>query len=485
MQIIPSENVSQYRKEDLRIFLAACREAACEKEHFQLASISMEVDGIEPLKVLEAISKVGEQHFYVERPAKSLALAGAEALVEGHFSGADRFQAVKDFAEKILENTISVGDLSAPFAGPHFFTAFTFESTVSKAAEYAAASVFVPRWQVSRMGDRYGAVANVRIDPDCDLDQAVEGVWTAYEKFSAFNYTAESAGKLSGDAEIKVVEDIELGERPFAELVEAALLDIQNGAYDKIVLSRVRELTADCDWQPLKVLDRLRSRFKDCFTFSLGNRDGSCFIGASPERLLEIREGRLRTEAIAGSAPRGKTADADAALASDLLNSEKDLWEHACVRDSIIRRLFARGISGKSRGGPNLLPLANVQHLRTPIEAEVKRGVHLLDIAEELHPTPAVGGTPRQAALQALPGLETSQRGLYAGALGWFNHLNEGDLIVGIRSALIKGKTVKLYAGAGVVEGSTPQGEIAETDMKLRALYEALVPEGRALRGDV
>lgn len=476
MQIIPSDNVRKYRKDDLRIFLAACQEAACEKEHFQLASISMEVDCIKPLAVLESISEAGEQHFYVERPSKGQALAGADALAEGHFSGAGRFQAVKDFAEEILEHTISVGDLSAPFAGPHFFTAFTFESDLTSDADFPAASVFVPRWQVSRMGDRYGAVANVCIEPDSDLDQVVDRVWTAYEKFTVFNNEATPARDTP--ANIQVVNDAELGERPFAELVDAALADIKNGDYDKIVLSRVRELTANTNWQPLEVLKRLRVRFNDCYTFSYGSHEGSSFIGSSPERLLEIHEGRLRTVAIAGSAPRGKTAPDDARLASDLLNSEKDLWEHACVRDSIIRRLFVRGISGKSRGGPKLLPLANVQHLLTPIEAEVKRGVHLLDIAEELHPTPAVGGTPRKAALQALPKLESSQRGLYTGALGWFNHLNEGELIVGIRSALIKEKSAKLYAGAGVVHGSTPQGEIAETDMKLRALYEALVPEG-------
>lgn len=478
MQIIPSENVRKYRKDDLRIFLAACRDAAIEKEHFQLASISMEVDFIDPLAVLGSISGAGEQHFYVERPSKAQALAGADALAEGHFSGAGRFQAVKDFAEEILEHTISVGDLSSPFAGPHFFTAFTFDATVSEGADFPAASVFVPRWQVSRMGDRYGAVANVRIDPDCDLDPVVDRLWAAYEKFSVFNYELDPASAAPSDTEASVLEESELGERSFAAMVEAGLSDIANGRYNKIVLSRVRELLANSDWQPLAALNRLRARFNDCYTFSYGNGAGSSFIGSSPERLLAIREDRLQTVAIAGSAPRGESAAADARLASALLKSEKDLWEHSCVRDSIIRRLFVRGINGHARGGPNLLPLANVQHLRTPIEAEVKRGVHLLDIAEELHPTPAVGGTPREAALEALPVLESMERGLYAGALGWFNHLNEGELVVGIRSALIKGKSAKLYSGAGVVAGSTAEGEIRETDMKLRALYEALVPEG-------
>ena len=116
--------------------------------------------------------------------------------------------------------------------------------------------------------------------------------------------------------------------------------------------------------------------------------------------------------------------------------------------------------------------------LRVGVDGYVLKDASFDELVAALHPTPAVGGTPREAALEALPGLESSERGLYAGALGWFNHLNDGELVVGIRSALIKGKSAKLYSGAGVVAGSTAEGEIRETDMKLRALYEALVPKG-------
>jgi menaquinone-specific isochorismate synthase len=382
---------------------------------------------------------------------------------------------VRDFADEVLANTIAVGDLSAPFAGPHFFNAFTFDASVDGEDDFPAATVFVPRWQVSHLNGSYGAVANVRIDPECDLEELVEKVWTAYEKFTTFNYEANPNQSSEPDLTGVTVHKKENSGRSFDEMVEAALLEIESGAYEKIVLSRTLELESSQDWQILDALSRLRSRFSDCFTFSFGNGAGSSFIGATPERLLKIRDGRLQTEAIAGSAPRGKGTVEDARFARGLLQSDKDMWEHECVRDSILRRLFKRGISGKTVGNPSLLPLANVQHLRTAIEADVIPGVHLLEIAEELHPTPAVGGTPREAALSSLSKLESHKRGLYAGALGWFNHLNEGEMVVGIRSALVKGKSAKIFAGAGVVNGSTPEGEIRETDMKLRALYEALI----------
>jgi menaquinone-specific isochorismate synthase len=157
-----------------------------------------------------------------------------------------------------------------------------------------------------------------------------------------------------------------------------------------------------------------------------------------------------------------------------LLDSEKDLREHACVRDSILRRLEQVGILGIADQGPRILPLANVQHLHTPIHAEVGESVHLLEVLSELHPTPAVGGTPREAALSRIRELEQMDRGLYAGVVGWFNHLNEGEMVVGIRSALIDGRRAKLYAGAGIVDGSEPEKEMRETELKLRALLETL-----------
>ena len=150
------------------------------------------------------------------------------------------------------------------------------------------------------------------------------------------------------------------------------------------------------------------------------------------------------------------------------------MHEHVCVRESILRRLRYVGVDGRAQLEPRLLPLANVQHLSTRIEARLNDSVHLLDVLAEMHPTPAVGGSPREATLSQISELEQIERGLYAGVIGWFNHLNEGEMIVGIRSALIQGELARLYAGAGIVAGSDSNREMRETDLKLRALLEAL-----------
>ncbi len=474
MQIIPSSMLPERDEGALRSFLAGCREAARSKGHFQIASISLAVKHIAPLAVLESIYEPEELHFYIERASDEEALAGAEAVVQARFDGPDRFAQVKAFAEEILQNTIAVGDLSEPFTGPHFFTAFAFNDSVSEDSAFPAATVFLPRWQVSRSKGKYGAVANLRIDPDTNVDHLVARVWGAYSKFGAFDYVPES-GALGAGTVAKAVSRRELAPDRYPAAVEEALGEIRSGAYEKIVLARGIELKADQAWQPLSALNRLRERFSGCFTFSYGGGAAGSFIGATPERLLQIRDGHLLTEAIAGSAPRGATAGEDAKFARGLLESEKDQHEHAYVRDSIIRRLGNLGVTARAEAAPRLLPLANVQHLRTPIKAQVGDSVHLLDLLADMHPTPAVGGTPREAAVPRIAPLEQLDRGLYAGVVGWFNHLNEGEMVVGIRSAMIKGDTAKLYAGAGIVEGSDPETEMRETEMKLRALLDVLV----------
>lgn len=472
MQIIPSSMLPERDEGALRQFLEGCRAAAAAKGHYQIASISLAVKHIAPLAVLQSIYEPGELHSYIERAADDEAVAAAEAVVQASFNGAGRFAEVKAFADEILENTIAVGDLSEPFTGPHFFTAFTFDDKVAEDAAFPAATVFLPRWQVSRSKGKYGAVANLKVEADTDIDSLVMRVWGAYRKFGAFDYAEEINVSSVPKPEIKSRR--ELAPDVYPDAVGQALKAIGEGTYEKIVLARGIELEADRPWQPLDTLNRLRERFSGCFTFSFAGGDARSFIGATPERLLQIRNGRLLTEAIAGSAPRGATAGEDAKYARGLLESEKDLHEHTCVRDSILRRLQKVGVDGRAEAQPQLLLLANVQHLRTRIEAEVGESVHLLDILPEMHPTPAVGGSPREDAVPHIAELEQIERGLYAGVVGWFNHLNEGEMIVGIRSALIEGESARLYAGAGIVEGSDPEKEMRETEMKLRALLDIL-----------
>jgi menaquinone-specific isochorismate synthase len=256
--------------------------------------------------------------------------------------------------------------------------------------------------------------------------------------------------------------------------VAQALAEIARGDYQKVVLARARRFTTTEEFHPLAVLNNLRQRYPGCYAFSIANGCGQSFMGASPERLVRVTGGRMHTEALAGSAPRGESASEDAAFARALLHSEKDRREHQVVLEAISRQLADLDLKLEHAEQPRVLGLANVQHLHLPISAALPAGVHILDLVERLHPTPAVGGSPRDAAIAAIARLESFPRGLYAGPQGWVDHRGGGEFFVGIRSALVDGRTATVYAGAGIVAGSAPEKEFAETELKFTALIEAL-----------
>ncbi|MDX2111808.1 MAG: isochorismate synthase [Verrucomicrobiota bacterium] len=454
----------------LQRFLEGCRQAAMRDQHWKLANITLAVNHIDPLAVIDSIYEAKEKHFYLETTARDEAVAGADAVICCESSGPERFAAIKAFANEVGEHTIATGDLPDPRDGVSILAAFAFADTVEAGSAMPAAVAFVPRWQVKRQNDHYTASANLLITADTPVEAYAQRLWKAHEKFSDFSYTAQPQTLRTQPDPVR----IESSADAYAEAVRQALALIDAGAFRKLVLARTFILEKETDFLPLEALNRLRNRYPACHCFSFGNGDAVSFIGASPEWLLRLSDGVVHTEAIAGSIARGKTATEDANFARALLGSEKDIHEHRLVIDSIIRRLGKAGLNGQPSATPQLLQLANVQHLRTMIAAPVAEGMHILDIAAHLHPTPAVGGTPREAALPYISKLEPFSRGLYSGLVGHFNLKGEGQFAVAIRSALIEANRATVYAGAGIVAGSIPEKEVLETECKARAMMDVL-----------
>ena len=469
MTILPLHPAEHASPDALRAFLADCRAAAVKDGHAKLASISLAVEALDPLAVLESIFDPGEPHFYAERPTLETAISGAEVAVAHEAQGARRFTSVQHFIDETLEHTIAVGDVDAPFGGPHFFSAFAFQAEAEAGDPFPAARVFVPRWQVARAGATTTAVANLLITAESDLGGLAERVWRAHGKFSRFRYREPAA------AEEPVLPNFSTHETgDYRAAVAQALARIQAGEFEKIVLARAIDLATQQPLHPLRVLNGLRQRFPECYAFSLANGRGQSFIGASPERLVRVSKGVLETEALAGSIRRGAGASEDAALGASLLRSEKDLREQRLVLETITDRLTTLGLKPEFPALAGLRRLANVQHLHTPVRAVLGDKVRLLTALGWLHPTPAVGGTPAAAAIARIRALEGFSRGLYGGAIGWVNARGGGEFFVGIRSALVDGARARMYVGAGIVAGSSPEKEFAETELKLKAMLDAL-----------
>ncbi|MBK4729919.1 isochorismate synthase [Oxynema sp. CENA135] len=513
MPVVPSDaNLLQDRRELYR-FLATCQQVAVEKQCPQIASISLEVPPLDPLAILQALARPSRLYFYLENGGEQEAIAAIDSAVEFEVSrGKDRFDLVREFVRSSQKNTIATGLLDPPFSGLHFFCSFTFfDDPSSESSPFPAARAFLPRWQISRSQNRCFLAINTCLQSDDDLDRLSERVWQDYQNIIHIPSNGlrqfEPLHRLNGFKKFSI-EQL----RNFKESAIAAIDAIGDRQFHKIVLAHAIDVTLKTPFNLVHSLQNLSALYPDCYIFATGNGRGDRFIGASPERLLGIRNGQLVTDALAGSAPRGRTPREDEALAQALLNSEKERHEHRLVIDFITECLQQLGLNVANNRAiplvPHLLQLSNIQHLWTPIRTEVPANVHPLEILARLHPTPAVAGSPQQTACEQIRHYECFDRGLYAAPLGWVDDRGNAEFIVGIRSAWIHGDTsfsfgeasrtesfreqrqspafnpstnpdpgdrARLYAGAGIVAGSDPDKELAEIQLKLQALLKALL----------
>jgi isochorismate synthase len=251
----------------------------------------------------------------------------------------------------------------------------------------------------------------------------------------------------------------------------AARDELRAGAGRKVVLAREVVVAADRPLSPLAIVDRLRAAYPACTLFAV---DG--FVGATPELLVARRDDRVRAQPMAGTAPRSADPTTDARLAAALLSSAKDQAEHRITIDMVHDTLLPYCSYLDEEAQPTVVAMANVQHLATLVEGRLSGPpASVVELMVALHPTPAVGGSPRPAALDLIARYEQLDRARYAGPVGWVDAAGNGEWAVGIRSAEIDGGTARLFAGVGVVADSDPDDELAETQAKLQALLSAVV----------
>lgn len=261
----------------------------------------------------------------------------------------------------------------------------------------------------------------------------------------------------------------------YARLVGRAVERLAHDGIDKVVLARTLLLDLEEPLDPTRVLARLVSDNPDAYTFAVGATSAPVLVGATPE-LLVARDGPcVRSHPLAGSAPRHPDPDTDRERARSLLASAKDLREHAFVVEDIAERLSPLCSRLDVPSGPSVTATATMWHLGTPVSGLLREPLPpALELAALLHPTPAVCGTPAESAARAIADWEPFDRGLYAGAVGWCDADGDGEWAVALRCAEVEGTRARLFAGAGIVSGSVPAEEVAETGAKFRTMLNAL-----------
>lgn len=382
---------------------------------------------------------------------------GVAAAVVGR--GSSRFEDIRARATEVFEGCEQHGDTSAP--APRFFGGFSFSPGAADADPWTGfgdARFVLPRWTYG-VGPR-GAWLRVTLAPD----DSAEEVWSERERILQAIRSAPPEPRWRHVAE--------RGSEPFESYrarVEAIITAIAEGSVEKVVAARRVRLQSDAPLDPTMALTLLARRYPGCARFAF-RVDGTTFLGATPESLVSRRGSRVKTVALAGTVPRGR--------ADELLTSAKEAREHALVVQAIADALVPHVELQPIARRPLVRELPNVLHMQTPIEGTLRDGAHVLTLAGALHPTPAVGGVPRERALSWIAEAE-EDRGWYASPVGSFDAEGQGDLFVALRSGLVRDSIAYAYAGGGIVAGSEPAAEHRETEMKLRPFVEALAGEAR------
>jgi len=457
----------------LEALLQADQRWLYQSQDYQMMSLALEIPAVDPLGVLGELVKPEQLSFYWECPRQGVAIAAWDVVAMLQTEGPQRFSQVETFIAAQKQQILVLGDRHLPWAGPHFFCSFTFfeAPTVSQSA-FPATRAFLPRWQVACCQNRGILVANFRClgkEDKHDIQEIVGPLLAQLDRVRA-NSLATTPQNGHVFQRHPVVEP-----RKLAKKMATAMEALTNQQLQKIVLAQALDVTSS---QPLRVvqsLHNLRQTYPNCRVFAVGNGQGVSFIGASPERLLSLQGDRMLTDALAGSAPRGTTLKADGMLARDLLGSKKERYEQRVVVRFIGDRLRNLGLTPHIPSQVRLLQLSNIQHLWTPITADVPNTISPLTILADLHPTPAVAGLPRDITLDQIHRDETFDRALYAGPIGWIDPQDNCEFVVGIRSGLIDQGWARLYAGVGLVVGSQIHRELAEIQLKLQAILRTLV----------
>jgi isochorismate synthase len=439
-----------------------------------LVSVSVPLPSLDPLDFFVWAGALAHDRLYWERPADGVAVAGIGVAQAIEAAGA----AEAGYAWRALLESALVDDVrGGKMAGPLLMGGFAFAPPHAQSNErtrgtpwegFPAGRLTLPRLSLATAGGASVLTVNSVLSATTDVEAETARLLRWCET------VLSPRSRRHGGDDVRVIDL-----RPRWEweaLVEDAARACQTGMLEKVVLARSVRARARVPFDPAAALERLRDAYPNAYVFAVA-RGPRCFLGATPERLVRLRDGTVDATCLAGSAPRGETPEEDTRLGSALLASAKDRAEHAVVVRSV--RAALEGVCSEvhSPDEPRLLRLRNVQHLYTPVDGRVSWPTCVLDLVQRLHPTPAVGGYPREGALRFIREREGLDRGWYAGPVGWLDRRGDGEFAVALRSALVHGAEATLFAGCGIVAQSRASDEYAETWLKLRPMLNALGTE--------
>lgn len=431
-------------------------------------------DGLEDFDASTAADR-----FHWERPDRQLAITGLGSAYSIDAEGDERFDVAARSARELFRNLHIAGEPGPRHSGPLLVGGFAFAATPARQTawrDFSPCRFTLPSVLFARAGEDAWCTLVRRVDasedPESVASELSEAMRSRISARSGNPRAPRPPGRAVNPAAFSIRAD-----RPHAdyrERVEEALAAIHAGDIEKVVLARSLRVECDSPMDTGRLLDALRAAHPTCTLFAVARPSG-VFLGATPEQLVRLTDGRVETAAVAGSAPRSGDPDADARHGRRLLESKKEQAEHAIVVRALRAALEPCCEELSIPESPQLLRLGEIQHLETAIRGTLRNDQSILELVGRLHPTPAVGGAPRAAANEWIAAREGLDRGWYAGPVGFVDSSGDGEFCVALRSALFRDGEADLFAGAGIVDGSLPEAELRETRLKFHAMLAPLL----------
>ncbi len=442
----------------------------------RLVSYSQPAPGIEPATFLRYAS--GRPRFYWHDGRTGVTFAGMGVAADLMAWGERRIPAIDRQARSLFAHAVSLHSAD-PLAGPRLFGGFAFREDFVPDFAWAGfnpAHFILPHYQLVQHDQATWLTINTLLPLDENPAAAAPQLRAALQQCYAAlaDFAQGQAERTEPTTRPTYTVTYPMPYQAWAQMIEQAQVQFRSSPLQKVVLARLCEVQLAALVDIDEALAELQRRYAECYTFLFEPQPHHAFFGATPELLIATQGRQLTTMSLAGSIQRGQTAAEDEQLASALLGSAKDRHEHALVVAAVRRRLEPLTETLTVPDAPTVYRLSNIQHLYTPIRGLLRQATGVLPLVETLHPTPALGGSPRELALAFISAAETVPRGWYAGPVGWIDHKLDGAFAVAIRSAVAQGQRAWLYAGAGIVADSEPQKEWAETGWKFRPIQEAL-----------
>ncbi len=476
----PAGGVLRLAERDRERLLSRLRAAAARarrRGEDTLAAITLALPGdVDPSALVCASRRHGEPWFAFEQPDRArAALAGLGQAACISARGEARFRTVAERWRELAAGAVADGAEGPAGAGLVAFGGFSFAPDGASAPHWRGfepASLIVPELALARGEGPRGVRTWLTLAALVAPDEVPERLLERLER-RVGELRVRALALLDPAPAGRYLVASAMPPEHYEHAVRTAAALAATGEIEKIVLAREVLVHAPAPHDPAALLGVLREEFPSCFSFCLG-RGEATLIAASPELLVRREGQRVGTLALAGSTRRSADPAVDAHLGEQLLRDESYREEHAIVVRRIERSLRRHSVWVTAAPEPELVRIANIQHLATPIRAQLAEPMDVLELLAALHPTPAIGGEPAAAAAALIPALEGLDRGWYAGPVGWTDASGDGEFCVALRCALLRGQEARCYSGNGIVRGSDPARELAETEVKLQALLPLL-----------